>query len=216
MRTGRHVGTVNLGRRRLLATHYEQQDLIRALPGWISQAQDEERSAGVPSHQLWRGIPAAFTADVAIGWQPQPAAPSRLTATPWVAPARSKAALCGRGGDGWGHRDRSRSQVGSQSDCGPDRLPRNVPLQPETGHPSGRAARPAAFRVTDAHPNGRRRRRPFGPSGRAGHCWPCCSTGGSRRIASASGASLRLRPVVPKRPSVAGRGRVGDRGAQAI
>ena len=70
-RTGRHVGrgTVNLVARhyRLLATHYEQQDLIRALPGWISQVQAEKKSVGVPSHQLWKGIRAAFNADVVIG-----------------------------------------------------------------------------------------------------------------------------------------------------
>ena len=43
--TGQHVGTVNLGWWRLLrlATHYEQQDLIRVLSGWISQVQVEQR-----------------------------------------------------------------------------------------------------------------------------------------------------------------------------
>ena len=41
--TSQHVGTVNLGLLLLLATDYEQQDLIRALPGWISQVQAEER-----------------------------------------------------------------------------------------------------------------------------------------------------------------------------
>ena len=85
------VGTVNLGGLHLLATEYEQQDLIRALPGWISQVQDEERFMGVPSHQLWRGIRPAFTADIIIG------------CNPLVAPACLKAALCGRVGDGWGH-----------------------------------------------------------------------------------------------------------------
>ena len=78
---GRHIGTVNQGRWRLLVTKYEQRDLIRALPASILQVQEEERSLGVPSHKLWRWIRlirAAFNADVASGatlsgWCPQPA-----------------------------------------------------------------------------------------------------------------------------------------------
>ena len=67
--------------------------MIRALPGWISQVQAEGKSGGVPSHQLWKGIRTAFHADVVIG------------CNPLVAPARFKATLCGRAGEGWGHQE---------------------------------------------------------------------------------------------------------------
>ena len=47
--TGYHVGTVNhRGRWRRLATVSDQKDLIRALPGWISQVQAEQRSRPEP------------------------------------------------------------------------------------------------------------------------------------------------------------------------
>ena len=70
--TGYHVGTLNhwQGRWRRLATVSDQKDLIQALPGWISQVQAEERSIGVPSHQLWQGIRAAFNADGIVGCCP--------------------------------------------------------------------------------------------------------------------------------------------------
>ena len=90
---GRHMGTVNQGRWHRLATEQDQGRLIRALPGWISQVQAEERSAGVPSHQLWRGICRAFRADLIVG------------CNPLVAPACFRAALDGREGDGWGRQE---------------------------------------------------------------------------------------------------------------
>ena len=67
--------------------------MIRALPGWIAQVEVEERSRGVPSHQLWRGIGKAFRADLIVG------------CNPLVAPACFRAALCGRAGSGWGHQE---------------------------------------------------------------------------------------------------------------
>ena len=68
--TGQHVGTVNLGLWRLLAAHYEQLDLILALPVWISQVQAEEKSGGVPSHQLWKGIRPLSTRTSSSGVTP--------------------------------------------------------------------------------------------------------------------------------------------------
>ena len=89
----KHIGTVNQGRWRMLAAEQDQADLIRSLPGWITQVEEEERSRGVPSHQLWRGIGRAFHADVIVG------------CNPLVAPACFRSALCGRAGSGWGHQE---------------------------------------------------------------------------------------------------------------
>jgi len=90
--TGSHVGTVNASRWRLLANTHDAPYLIRALPGWISQVESEERSRGVPSQQLWTGVCRAFKGDVISG------------CNPLVAPACFRAAVCGRGGRAWGHR----------------------------------------------------------------------------------------------------------------
>ena len=97
--THKHVGTVNQGRWRMLTEAQDQAGMIRALPGWIAQVEAEERSRGVPSHQLWRGICRAFQADVIVG------------CNPLVAPACFKAAICGRSGSGWGHREVKTRQV---------------------------------------------------------------------------------------------------------
>ena len=53
----------------------------------------------MPLHHLWQGIRAAFNVDVIVGC-------CRLTA-----PACFKAALCGRGGDGWEHHDAKTRKV---------------------------------------------------------------------------------------------------------
>ena len=119
--TGYHVGTVNQGRWRRLATVSDQKDLIRALPGWISQVQAEERSVGVPSHQLWQGIRAAFNADVIVG------------CCPLTAPACFKAALCGRGGHGWGHHETKTRKVFNMLCMPPDIMRAIVArMRPET------------------------------------------------------------------------------------
>ena len=89
---GRHIGTVNQGRWNLLAETYEELDLIRALPGWITEVEAEERTRGVPSHQLWRGICQAFQADSILG------------CNPLVAPSCFDIALRGGAEEGWGHR----------------------------------------------------------------------------------------------------------------
>ena len=65
----------------------------------ISQVQEEERSVGVPSHQLWQGIRAAFNANAIVGCCP-------LTAPPCF-----KEALCCRGGHRWGHHKAKTSKV---------------------------------------------------------------------------------------------------------
>jgi hypothetical protein len=65
--TRKHKGSLNQGRWRMLAAEQDQADLIRSLPGWITQVKEEERSRGVPSHQLWRGIDRAVHADVIVG-----------------------------------------------------------------------------------------------------------------------------------------------------
>ena len=97
--SGSHVGTVNMGRWRMLAEEHDNSALIRALPGWIAQVAAEERSRGVPSHQVWLGINRAFRADVIIG------------CCPLVAPACFRAALCGREGMGWGRHATKERQV---------------------------------------------------------------------------------------------------------
>jgi hypothetical protein len=55
--------------------------------------EEEERSRGVPSHQLWRGTGQAFHADVIVG------------CNPLVAPDCFRAVFCGRAGSGWGHQE---------------------------------------------------------------------------------------------------------------
>ena len=80
--SGQHIGTVNMGRWRMLAEGQDRSTLIQSLPGWIAQVESEERTRGVPSHQLWLGICRDFRADVIIG------------CSPLVAPAARK--LCGR------------------------------------------------------------------------------------------------------------------------
>lgn len=94
-----HIGSVTQGRWRLLSETQDMAAMIRALPGWIAQVSTEERSRGVPSHQLWKGICRAFQADVIVG------------CNPLVAPACFKAALCGRAGSGWGHQEVKTRQV---------------------------------------------------------------------------------------------------------
>ena len=91
--TGQHIGTVNQGRWNLLATRYDTGYMIRALPQWIAQISEEERSRGVPSLQLWLGVCRAFHGDVIVG------------CCPLVAPACFRSALCGRKGEGWGHQE---------------------------------------------------------------------------------------------------------------
>jgi hypothetical protein len=91
--THKHIGSVNQGRWHMLAAEQDQADLIRSLPGWITQVKEEERSRGVPSHQLWRGIGRAFHTDVIVG------------CNPLVAPSCFRAAHCGRAGSGWGHQE---------------------------------------------------------------------------------------------------------------
>ena len=97
--SGQHVGTVNMGRWRMLAEEHDPAVLARALPGWIAQVEAEERSRGVPSHQLWLGIRRAFRADVVVG------------CNPLIAPACFRAALCGRIGMGWGQHEAKVRQV---------------------------------------------------------------------------------------------------------
>ena len=94
-----HIGTVNLGRWRLLANVYDEEDLIRALPGWIAQVEREERTRGVPSHQLWRGICRAFQADLIWG------------CNPLVAPSCFAASLLGGAEEGWGHGNQRNRRV---------------------------------------------------------------------------------------------------------
>ena len=94
-----HIGTVNQGRWRMLAEAQDQAAMIRALPGWIKQVEAEERTRGVPSHQLWLGIGKAFQADTIIG------------CNPLVAPACYRAAICGRDGLGWGNQETKRRKV---------------------------------------------------------------------------------------------------------
>ena len=68
--TGRHVGSINQGRWRYLAEIYPEEELIRALPGWIADVDQDDHTRGVPSHQLWRGIKEGFQADSIIGCNP--------------------------------------------------------------------------------------------------------------------------------------------------
>jgi len=89
--TGRYVGSVNQGRWRHLAEVYPEEDLIRALPGWIAEVDQDEHTRGVPSHQLWRGIREGFQADSIIG------------CNPLVAPSCFAVALRGSAREGWGH-----------------------------------------------------------------------------------------------------------------
>jgi len=91
---GRHIGTVNQGRWHRLAEIYTETELIRVLPGWIAQVEEEERTRGVPSHQLWQGIKQAFQADTIKGCNP-------LVAPPCFAVALREGAE-----EGWGHREK--------------------------------------------------------------------------------------------------------------
>jgi len=95
-RSGRHIGigTVNQGRWHRLAEVYTEEEVIRVLPGWIAQVEEEERTRGVASHQLLWGIKRAFHADTILG------------CNPLVAPACFAVAL-GRGAEGWwGHQEK--------------------------------------------------------------------------------------------------------------
>ena len=90
--SGQHIATVNQGRYRLLASVYEETEIIKALPAWCARVELEERTRGVPSHQLWRGICRAFKADTIWG------------CNPLVAPSCFAAAHTSKGGlEGWGH-----------------------------------------------------------------------------------------------------------------
>ena len=89
---GGHTATVNQGRYRLLAGVYDEIEVIRALPGWIARVEREEKTRGVPSHQLWHGICRAFKADTIWG------------CNPLVAPSCFTVALSGGAEEGWGHR----------------------------------------------------------------------------------------------------------------
>ena len=111
-----HVGTVNQGRWRMLAEAQDQTAMIRALPGWIKQVEAEERTRGVPSHQLWLGIGKAFQADTVIG------------CNPLVAPACYRAAICGREGLGWGNQEAKTRKVHNLL-CLPPDLMRTIALR---------------------------------------------------------------------------------------
>jgi len=94
-----HIGTVNLGRWRLLKNVYDEEELIRALPSWIAQVEREERTRGVPSHQLWRGICRAFQADLIWG------------CNPLVAPSCFSVSFLGMSEEGWGHGNQRNRRV---------------------------------------------------------------------------------------------------------
>ena len=87
-----HLGSVTQGRWKWLATVYDEEDIIRALPGWVRQVEAEERTRGVPSHQLWLGICKVCELDTIVG------------CNPLVAPSCFLSSLCGSSEEGWGHR----------------------------------------------------------------------------------------------------------------
>ena len=62
-----HVGTVSQGRFSRLCALFGQQQVLTSLSGWITRAEQSERSRGVASAQFWKGLRAAFGAFGYIG-----------------------------------------------------------------------------------------------------------------------------------------------------
>ena len=65
-----HVGTVAQGRWGTLLTAVDEEDLAKILRVDIQVAEREERSRGVPSHQLWDGLRRAIDAQCVVGCSP--------------------------------------------------------------------------------------------------------------------------------------------------
>jgi len=66
----KHIATINQGRWSLLISGFDAVEVIRALPTWINQVEQDEATTGIPSQQFWHELSKVTGTICALGCNP--------------------------------------------------------------------------------------------------------------------------------------------------